>query len=187
MKRNRDVMLRLGYSTLLVFALFISACATKLIDIEKSVPGLNLSKEQMEVVEPKMIAIRDMVEMYNEDKEQLEEELSSMMGSGMGGGKGGGMGRDRGEGRSEGGSGFREKFAALRKKREAYLSAINIHVADIEAVLNEEQLVAFEKMKMPELEMPETPGGGRRGGTGGRRGGGMGGGGRGGGRGGGMF
>ncbi len=178
MKRNRDVMLRLGYSILLVFALFISACATKLIDIERSVPGLNLSKEQMEVVEPKMRAIRDMVEMYNEDKEQLEEELSSMMGSGMGGGKG--------RGRSEGGSGFREKFEALRKKREAYLSAINIHVTEIKAVLNEEQLVTFEKMKMPELETPETPGGRRRGGTGGRRGGGMGGG-RGGGRGGGMF
>lgn len=179
-------MLRLGYSILLVFALFISACATKLIDIEKSVPGLNLSKEQMEVVEPKMIAIRDMVEMYNEDKEQLEEELSGMMGSGMGGDKSEGGDRSRGRGRRGGGSGFREKFEALRKKREAYLSAINIHVTEIKAVLNEEQLIAFEKMKMPELEMPETPGGGRRGGTGGRRGGGMGGG-RGGGRGGGMF
>ena len=173
-------MLRQGYFILLVFALFISACATKLIDIEKSVPGLNLSKEQMEIVEPKMMAIRDMVETYNEDKEELEEELSSMMGSGRGGGRG------EGGSKGEGGSGFRERFENLRRKREAYLSAINIHVTEIKAILNVEQLIVFEKMAMPELEMPETPGRGRRGDMGARRGG-MGGGGRGGGRGGGMF
>jgi hypothetical protein len=34
----------------------------------------------------KMIAIRDMLETYNEDNEELEEELSSVMDSRMGGG-----------------------------------------------------------------------------------------------------
>ena len=177
MKRNCDVMLGLRYSILLVFVLFISACAAKLVDIDKSLPKLNLSKEQLEVVEPKMMAIREIVDEYNAEKEQFEEELNNMTGEGMGRGGGGG---DR--------SGLREKLQAFRKKREAYLSAIRIHVADIKAVLSRKQLIAFEKMELPELEMPEMPGG-RRPGVGGRGGGGRPGGGRGGGgrRGGGMF
>jgi hypothetical protein len=80
-----------------------------------------------------------------------------------------------------GGSAFREKLQDFRNKRETYLSAIKVHIEDIKAVLDEEQLAAFEKMEVPELEMPEMP---QRGGSRGMRGG-MGG--RGGGRRGGMF
>lgn len=180
MKRNFDAMLGLGlrYSILLVLVLFISACAAKLIDIDKSVPMLNLSEEQSKVVQPKMMAIKEIAGEYELEKEQLEEEISSRLGEGRGG-RGGASGGERG-------SNFREKFEAFRKRREAYLSAIKIHVADIKAVLNEEQLIAFEKMELPKLEMLEMPSG-RRPGRGGEGRGGRGGKGGGGRRGGGMF
>ena len=158
---------KLIYFALLLTVLFISACATKVIDVDKSMPKLELSEEQAEVVEPKMASIKELVDTYNMQKEALEEEFGGMMvggKGGMGGGREpGGENRDRG--------GLREKFQEFRKKREMYLSAINQHIADIKAVLNEEQLATFEKMKQPKLEMPEMPGG--RGGGGGRRGGGM--------------
>ena len=172
MKKNLGIVL--GYFALLASILLMSGCAAKLIDLDKSIPTLNLTEEQREVIEPKMKAIKDMVDEYNAEKEQLEEELSDMRGGMMGGGR---------EPGGRGGSGFREKLQEFRNKRETYLSAINVYIEDIKAVLNEEQLAAFEKMKMPELEMPEMPQpggrGGMRGGMGGRGGGGR--------RGGGMF
>lgn len=178
MKKNLGIVS--GYFALLASILLMSGCAAKLIDLEKSMPKLNLTEGQREVVEPKMEAIKEMVDEYNAEKEQIEEELSDMRGGMMGGDKGGmgGGGREAGGG---GGSGFREKLQEFRNKRETYLSAINVHIEDIKAVLDEEQLAAFEKMKMPELEMPEMRqrggrggmGGGMGGRGGGRRGGGM--------------
>jgi len=190
---KRTCIATLRYSALLASVLLISACATKVIDIDKSIPRLNLSEEQAKIIEPKMSAIKEIVVSYDAEKEVLEEELSSMMGSrggmmgeggrgGMGGGRGGMGGGDRPtEGRDGAGGGLREKLQEFGKKRETYLSAINQHIADIKAVLNEDQLARFEKMKKPELEMlerPQRPGGsGGRGGMegrgGGRRGGGM--------------
>ena len=164
MKKDRSVALVMRYSIILVLALFISACSAKLIDIDKSLPRLNLSEEQLEVVKPKMEAIRDITDMYSEKKEIFEEELSDMVGGMKGGGS------DSGN-RAE----LREKMKEFRKQREIYVSAIETHVAEIKTVLNAEQLAVFEKMKLPELEMPEMPGGrgqGRRGGGGGKGGGG---------------
>lgn len=159
MKKDRSVALAMRYSIVLIFASFISSCSAKLIDIDKSLPRLNLSAEQLEVVKPKMEAVRDITDIYNEKKEIFAEELSNMRGSGRGSGR-------RGE--------FREKMKAFRKQRETYVSAIETRVAEIKTVLDEEQLAVFEKMKLPELDMPDMPGGrgqGRRGGGGGRGGG----------------
>ena len=176
MKRTLKATLR--YFILLVYTLLISACAAKLVDLDKSLPKLDLSEEQQEVVRPKMEAIKEIVDEYSAEKEQIEEELSSMRSSMMRGGRDTSSDSDK----TGGGSNLRNMLTEFRKKREAYLSAISIHIEDIKAVLNEKQLAEFEKMKMPELEMPEMP---QRGGRGGGRGG-MGG--RGGGRrGGGMF
>lgn len=182
MKRTLKATLR--YSILLVCILLISACAAKLVDLDRSLPKLNLSEEQQKVVRPKMEAIKEIVDEYSAEKEQVEEELSSMRSSMVRGGKDTSSDSDR----TGGGSNLRNMLTEFRKKREAYLSAISIHIEDIKAVLNEEQLAAFEKMERPELEMPDMPMG-RRGGRGGDRGGERGGmGGRGGGRrGGGMF
>ena len=159
------------YAILLVFVLLLSSCAAKLIDIDESLPKLNLSEEQQEVVGPKMEAIKQIADEYEADKERFEEEFGGMRGGA--GDRGGG---DRSQ--------MREELQDFRKKREAYVSAINIHVTDIKAVLDEEQLVAFERMELPDLEMPEMQRG-QGGGMGGRGGGGgKGGGGR---RGGGIF
>jgi uncharacterized membrane protein YgcG len=185
MKNNLGIVLR--YIALLASIPLMSGCVAKLIDLDKSLPKLNLTEEQREVVEPKMKAIKEIVDEYNAEKEQIEEQLSDMRGS-MGGGRGGmmsggrgGMGRGGREAGGEGGSGPRGKLQEFRNKRETYLSAINVHIEDIKSVLNEDQLAVFEKMKMPELEMPEMPqrggrggmGGGMGGRGGGRRGGGM--------------
>ena len=148
---------------LLFIVLLIPACATKLIDVDKSISRLGLSQEQSEVVVPRVESIKNIAEEYDAKLEELEQGLEEMRG-------GGGM--REGGGRPSGGP--RGEFADFRKQREVYLSAINTHIAEIKAVLNEEQLAAFSKMKMPELAMPEMPGRGGRGG-GGR--GGMGGGG----------
>jgi len=172
MKKDRSVALMIRYSIILILALFISACSAKLIDIDKSLPRLNLSQEQLEVVKPKMEAVRDITDIYNAKKEVFEEEFSNMRGSGM---KGNATNSGK---RAE----FREKMKEFRKQRETYLSAIETRVAEIKTVLDEEQLAVFEKMKLPELDMPEMPGergqGMRRGGGGGKGGGGRGGGGR---------
>lgn len=194
MRRNFGAIVTVKYSILIIFAVSILACGTKLIDIDKSISKLDLSKEQSEAVVPKMESIKKLVDNYNAEKEELEEELSSMMGSrggmmgggkgGMGGGRrGGGMGSSGTE-REGGGGKLREKMQEFNKKRGTYQSAINKHISDIKAVLNEDQLAKFEKMKQPELEELERPerGGGGRGGMGGGRGGTGGGGRRGGGK-----
>ena len=175
MKRTLKATLR--YFILLVCTLLISACAAKLVDLDKSLPKLNLSEEQQEVVGPKMEAIKEIADEYSAEKEQIEEELNSMRSSMMRGGRDTSSDSDK----TGGGSNLRNMLTEFRKKREAYVSAISIHIEDIKAVLNEEQLADFEKMKMPELEMPEMPQRGNRGGGrggmggrgGGRRGGGM--------------
>ena len=181
-RRDCDLAFMLRYSVLLVLALFASACATKVIEIDKSVPKLGLSREQSEVVEPKMMAIKEIADTYDSEKEEFDEEMSNSMDEVRSGG--GDRSQRRGKFQE-----LRKKRGDFLKKRESYLSAIKIHVADIKAVLNEEQLARFGKMKLPELEEPETPGGGQRRGTGGRGEGtgGRGGGGRRGGRGGGTF
>jgi hypothetical protein len=174
MRRNCDAMSALRYSIALVVLLAVSGCSVKLIDIDKSMPRLDLSEEQSKVVQPKMMAIREIAEKYELEKEELEEEINSARAGSKGSDTGG---ADRSE--------LRGRFQEFRKRREAYLSAIKIHVADIRAVLSKEQVGRFEKMKLPELEMPEMRGG-RRPSMGGRGGGGRGGRG-GGGRGGGKF
>ena len=148
----------LRYFALMASIFLISACAAKLIDLDKSLPMLNLSEEQGETIKPKMEAIKEIADKYDTEKEEISSSLE--------------------EARS---GGDRSQFQELRgkredflRRREAYLSAIRIHVADIKAALNQEQLAAFEEMEIPELEMPDTPmgrsggrGGGREGGRGG--------------------
>ena len=170
MKRRYGAMAVLGRSALLILLVFISACGGKLINVDESVSRLNLSEEQLKIIKPKLEAVKEISGVYDQKKEAFQEEINDMTG--------GDSGRER---HSE----LRAKFQEFRKQREIYLSAINAHVAGIKDALNEEQLAVFEKLDLPKLEMPEMPGGQRRGGGrgGGRggKGGGMGGGRRGGG------
>jgi len=157
-------------------AFLISACgSTKLIDIDKTSTFLNLSKEQLQVVQPKINTIKIIADNYNAEKEKLETEFQELRSSRM---SGGGFGGRSGSGGGQGGfrQQIRQKIQNLREKQSKSQTQIDALVEDIKAVLDEEQLEKFEKIKLPKLEMPELGGGQRRGGRGGggRRGGGSG-------------
>ncbi len=185
MKRKRTTTFIVSSCVLFSIALFMSACgSTKLIDIDKTSNFLNLSEEQLQVVQPKIEEIKTVVDEFNAEKETFETEMEELRGSRKGGGGFGGRG-GFGGGRPDGGrggsggprGGIREKLNELSKKQVSSQRQITTLVKEIKAVLDEEQLKKFEKIKLPELKMPAV-GGGRRGGRmGGGRGGGRGGGG----------
>lgn len=171
--KNRNVAVSITACLLLIlFTLFISGCATKLVEIDKSIPKLKLSEEQSKIVKPKMDAIREIYEKYNIEKEEFENDLKEM--------------RENKENRGERDS-LREKIQEFQNKRKISQSAIDVHIKDIKSVLKGDQLATFEKMKFPELEMPDIPMGPGGKGAGGRPPDGMGGGRGGGPRGGGMM
>lgn len=160
-------------------ALLMPACSsTKLIEIDKTSTFLNLSEEQLQVVQPKIETIKIIVDKYDAEKEKLETELNELRNSRMAGGGFSGRGGSGG-GRSGSREGIRQKIETLRKKQSKSQGQIDTLVADIRDVLDEEQLEKFEKIKLPKLEMPEFGSGQQRGGRGGggRGGGGSGGGG----------
>ena len=167
MTGKRTVTLIVKSYVLFSIAFLMFACgSTKLIEIDKTANFLNLSEEQLQVVQPKIETIKIIVDKYNSEKEKLETELNQLRGSRMGGGGFGGRG---GSGRDRSGSreGGQQKIQALREKQSKSQTQIDALVADIKAVLDEEQLSKFEKIKLPKLEMPEFGGGQRRGGRGG--------------------
>jgi outer membrane murein-binding lipoprotein Lpp len=158
--------------------LLISACAsTKLIEIDKMSNFLNLSEEQLKVIQPKVESIKSIVDNYNADKESLETEVNQLRRSRMGGGGyggSGGSGGDQSGSREE----IQQKIQRLREEASKSQGQVDALVADIRAVLSEEQAEKFEKIELPKLEMPEFGGKSQRGYTGGgRRGGGWSGGG----------
>jgi len=159
--------------------LFISACgSTKLIDIDKTSTFLNLSDEQLKIVQPKIETIKIIVEKYNAEKEDLESELQEMRSSRMSGmGRGGFGGPPSGGSRGNRGAaqgGAQQKIQALREEQTKSQGQIDTLVADIKDVLDEKQLEKFQKIRLPKLELPAFGGGQRRGS--GRMGGGRGGG-----------
>lgn len=159
--------------------LLISACAsTNLIEIDKMSNFLSLSGEQLKVVQPKIETIKSIVDNYNAEKESLETEVKQLRSSRMGGGGYGGSGGSGG-GQSGSREEIRQKIQGLREEESKSQGQIDALVADIKAVLSEEQLQKFEKIELPKLEMPEFGGEKQRGYRGGgrRAGGGHGGGG----------
>lgn len=153
----------------LIFAIMllaISACGgAKLLDIEKTSNVLNLSETQRRAVQSKVQQIDEIVEDYELEKETLEAEFAERRNQMR---SGGGFG-SRGSGGRRGGS--QNQMQAFYKQRELFLKEIEVLVAEIHEVLDEEQKEKFASIKLPELKLPEM---GRRGGFGGgrRRGGG---------------
>ena len=149
-----------------IMLLTVSACGgTKLLDIEKTANTLNLSETQRNVVWSKVQQIEEIVEDYELEKETLEAGFAERRNQMRRGGDFGGRGTDG----MRGGSG--NQMQAFYKQREIFLKQIDILVAEIHEVLNEEQKEKFTNIKLPELKLPEM---GRRGGFGGSRGRGMG-------------
>jgi len=151
--------------------LLVSGCAsTKLLEVDKMSNFMALSGEQLEVVQPKIETIKGIVDNYNAEKESLETEINqlrkSRMGEGGYGGSGGSGGGQRGS-REE----IRQRIQGLREEESKSQHEVDVLVADIKALLSEEQLQKFEKIELPKLEMPEYSlekqgGSGRRGGGG---------------------
>jgi len=155
--RFSGIITGLGYFVLLIPTLFISACSVKLVHVSESLPKLNLSKEQQTIVKPEMMLIKEIADKYEIEKKQFEKKSDSM----------------RSELKNRGTTGsnrkeLRQSFQQIQEsrkefmaRRDVYLSSIKIHIANIKAILNKDQLNTFEKMKMPELKAPKSliPGG----------------------------
>ena len=82
MIRNSDKVFHFEYYVLLALILSISSCAVgviNLIDTNKSLPKLNLSKEQQDVVEPKMMSIKVIVNKYELEKRDFDENANNII------------------------------------------------------------------------------------------------------------
>jgi vacuolar-type H+-ATPase subunit I/STV1 len=156
-KRNSNKVFHFEYYVLLVLTLFISSCAVSLIDTSKSLLKLNLSKEQREVVEPKMMSIKVIVDKYELEKNDFDESVNNTIDKIMRKGLASGDSDDRAELIQMIQQILTERDE-LRSKREEYLSSIKTYLDEIKAVLNEDQLAIFKKMELPELEPLKIPG-----------------------------
>jgi DNA gyrase/topoisomerase IV subunit A len=158
--RNSDKVFHFEYYVLLALTLFISSCAVgviNLIDTNKSLPKLNLSKEQQDVVEPKMMSIKVIVDKYELEKRDFDENASNIIDEIRR--------KDLASGNSDDRSEYRQMIQQLRteqeeilNKREEYLSSIKEYMDEIKAVLIKDQLAIFEKMESPKLDPPKIPG-----------------------------
>ena len=160
MIRNSDKVFHFEYYVLLVLTLFISSCAVgviNLIDTNKSLPKLNLSKEQQDVVEPKMMSIKVIVDKYELEKKDFDENANSTIDKIRR--------KDLTSGDSVGRAEYRQMIQQLRteqeellNKREEYLSSIKEYMDEIKTVLVKDQLAVFEKMELPKLDPPKISG-----------------------------
>lgn len=160
MIRNSYKVFRFEYYVLLALTLFVSSCAVgviNLIDTNKSLPKLNLSKEQREIVEPKMTSIKVIVNKYELEKRDFDENASNIIDEIRRKNLAYGDSDDRAE--------YRQMIQQLRNeqeellnKREEYISLIKEYMDEIKTVLVKDQLAIFEKMELPKLSSPKIPG-----------------------------
>ena len=142
---------------LFVLSLLILGCGggVKLTNLPQSSIALNLSKEQQESIEPKIVLIRDIIEDYEFEKDEVEAEyrlyytrasLPPMS-------------------RYEGGRGrrvrlewheLRMKLRSFVAQRRQYAKEISGLLREIKADLTPDQRVAFEDIELPELRLPEV-------------------------------
>jgi membrane-associated HD superfamily phosphohydrolase len=158
--RNSDKVFHFEYYVLLVLALFISSCAVgviNFIDTNKSLPKLNLSKEQQDVVEPKIMSIKVIVDKYELEKRDFDENASNIIDKIRRKDLASGDSDDRAE-YLQMVQQLRTEQEELRNKREEYLSLIKEYMDEIKAVLAKDQLVIFEKMELPKLSLPKISG-----------------------------
>ena len=143
---------------LFILSLLVLGCGggVKLINLPDSSNALNLSKEQQERIEPKIVHIRDIVEDYEFERDEVEAAYRSYYGraslprlSRYEGGR-----RERGI-RSEWHE-LRIKLRSFAAQRRQYAKEISGLIREIHADLTPDQRVAFEDIKLPELRLPEV-------------------------------
>ena len=169
--------LHMGFTVAIVIFVVSGCGSTKLLDTEKTSKALQLSAKQREVARTKIQQIEKIVEDYELEKKTLESELTEIRNQMRGGGTGfGGRGRFGGNQGAGMGGGLQAKMQSFYQQRKEYQNQIDVLVAEMQVILNEEQREKFAGIKLPELELPEVGrgrnlGGNRRRGGGGRFGG----------------
>ena len=143
--------------TLFILSLLVLGCGggVKLIDLPDSSVALDLSEKQRENIEPKIVLIRDIVEDYEFERDEVEAEyhlyytrasLAPM--SRYEGGRGSRVRLEWHE--------LRIKLRSFAAQRRQYAKEISGLIREIHADLTPDQRVAFEKIKLPELRLPEA-------------------------------
>ena len=143
---------------LLALGLLLVGCGggVKLINLPDTSAALNLSKAQQERIEPRIALIRDLLEDYEFERDEVEAEYRSYYARAS-------LPRmSRYEtGRID--RGVRLEWHELRMKlrsfvaqRRQYAKEISGIIHEIRADLTPDQRVAFEDIKLPELRLPEV-------------------------------
>ena len=143
---------------LLILSLLLQGCGggVKLIDLPQSSIALNLSEEQREIIEPKIALIRDIVEDYEFERDEVEAEYRRYQSRAslpqMSRYEGGRLGRGVRLEWHE----LRIKLRSFTMQRQQYAKEISGLIHKIQADLTPDQRVAFEEIKLPELRLPEV-------------------------------
>lgn len=143
--------------TIFILCSFQLGCGTiKLIDIQKSSSALELSVEQQQKIHPKMKLIRDIVDDYEFEKREFDAEMREYRI----------LREDRNLYRNDGGLSLGQRqrsFYQIRAKARKFISQRSKFLKEIEDLLKEihteltsRQKVAFNELKMPELEIPRS-------------------------------
>jgi hypothetical protein len=158
--RNQHVNRFLSFPQYLIplfCILCFSACGggVQLIDIPKSTATLNLSKEQREKVTSQISLIRDIAEDYKFEKNELMADYHRYRSNARMTqvSRYEGLGRNRTIYRAR--NALRTKFRNFITQREQFIKEITEIVEEIRGTLTPEQLAAFEKIKLPALELPD--------------------------------
>ena len=142
---------------LFILSLLVLGCGggVKLINLPDSSVALNLSKEQREIIEPKIALIQDIVEDYEFERDEIEAEYRSYTSRAslpqMSRNEGGRLGRGVRLEWHE----LRIKLRRFAEQRRQYAKEISGLIHEITVDLTPDQRVAFENIELPELRLPE--------------------------------
>ncbi len=141
---------------IIVICIFIGCGPTKLIDIQKSGTELQLTDAQMQIIKPKLQLIRDIIDDYDFEKQQMEKDLRDYRL----------LANDRQLYRPDGGLSTTQRQRSLNQirikvrkfltQRNTYLKEIEKLLREIHAELSPDQREKFAELKMPELEIPRS-------------------------------
>ncbi len=149
---------RFTWPASLILSLLLLSCGggVKLINFPQSSIALNLSKEQQESVEPKIALIRDIIEDYEFERDEVEAQYRSYYSRAS-------LPRmSRYEtGRID--RGARLEWHELRMKLRSFVAQRRQYAKEISGLINEiktdltpDQRVAFGNIELPELRLPEV-------------------------------
>ncbi|MCG9127251.1 hypothetical protein JT359_06565 [Candidatus Poribacteria bacterium] len=142
---------------ILLFIFLIIGCGNvRLTQIDKSSDVLHLSDQQKEIIHPKLKLIQDVIDDYDFEKRQIESDLREYRV----------MTQDRQLYRYDGGlstaqrqrrlTNVRLKVRKFLTHRNVLLKEIGKLLKEITIELSEDQRIEFNKLRMPELDIPRS-------------------------------